>query len=172
MKDDRKTKAQLLDEIEKLKRKLSEKEGGARQPTLRQDMSRRSALKIAWATPVVLSVPIAATLTSRAGASPDGVQTMEPTMSPTAATVALTLEPTLLPTNTVAPTMMPTTAFPTTEPTASGPGGPNEPTVFVPAVDAPLLSGGAAAAAAGALFAFGAKKLVESSDDDGDDGED
>jgi len=172
MKDERKTKAELLAEIEQLRDRLAGEAGDQaelRQPTLSQDMSRRSALKIAWVAPVVLSVPIANVVgrpqKAVAGTTPKptAMPTLMPTMMPTRMPTGY---PTLMPTG--YPTRVPELA-PTKMPTMFGPGGPNAPTVFQPAADAPVLSNAAAAAAAGALFGFGVKKLLGEPEDEGGD---
>ncbi len=143
--DGTKTKKELLEEIERLRGELVT-DGKAARPTFSDDISRRSALKIAWVTPVILSVPVSSDL---GFVAPVEAGTTQCTNSP-----SLCLNP---------------TAAPTQVPTVLDPGLPSTavPTAFQAAVDAPVVSGGAAAVAAAALFGFGAKKLIASDDDEG-----
>ena len=141
--DDQKTKKELILELEKLRSKLSADEPGiqgatSREPTLSGDISRRDALKIAWVTPVILSVPLG---------SIGGVRRAQ---------AQVTLQPTIM-APTTAPTSAPTTAAPTTMPPT--PSSSLAPTAFPSARAVPALSAGGAAAVAAGLFGIGVKRL-------------
>jgi len=165
--DGKRTKKELISEIEERRAKLASAQrgsGNARQPTLGADISRRDALKVAWVTPVVLSVPLVGA-GGRAGASPGEFTESSAVPTEVPPTVALTMNP----------TASPTTASPTVSPTNNEPA-PAEPTLAPTAarraLDAPLLSGAGAAVVAGALFGVAAKKLSERESDDSEESED
>jgi hypothetical protein len=138
--DEKKTKAQLLEEIEELRRQLTEHDqsghddAASSQPAFTRPITRRTAIS-KWVAPVILSIPLATvtrTRTAEAGTSFPTLPTLPPTMLPT-------LRPTLTPT--LAPTLAPT-AFPTLAP-----------------AEAPALGSGGLAAAAVALAGIGAARL-------------
>ncbi len=128
--DESKTKAQLIAEIEELRRQLAERDDAAHadgdparsQPALARPITRRTTLT-SWVAPVILSVPFGAMIrpgTARAGTSfPTMFPTQVPTQFPTAVPTSF---PTAFPTSfpTAFPTLAPTdtpTATPTQTPT-------------------------------------------------------
>lgn len=149
--DEKKTKEELLAEVDDLRRELAargtgvgtEDEEAQSQPAFARPMTRRTALST-WVAPVILSIPLAAVSRPRA-AQAQPPTSVGPTLPPTfAPTVRPTLPPTLVPT--LAPTLAPT-AFPTVAPTLAK-------------AQAPVLSSAGAAAAVAAAAGFGAARLV------------
>ncbi len=138
MSDSKKTRKQLIEELEQLRgqvaqRQQSQSDNSA--PALAGDVSRRTALKVAWTAPVILAIPLQA---DRSGAQPP-VGTVAPgcpTMTPTNAAPP-TSSPTLFPT-TAEPTISPTQPVPTTRlPTSSPTNDPTLRPTTSPTIPAP-----------------------------------
>ncbi len=160
--DEKKTKSQLLAELEEVRRQLEERSAAADadeaplQPVFAAPMTRRTALST-WVAPVILSIPFGAMARPRTAQG----QPVAPTLMPTIGVPAL---PTEAPTPTRAPTLPPT-SFPTAFPTAA-------PAPASPPVPAPVLSAAGLGAAAAALAGAGAWRLRKKRAEglDGDDG--
>src|SRR5204862_7623484 len=65
--DSRKTKKQLLRELQELRRRLAERpvtddgpKKGSKDPIFAGEVDRRTVLKTVWVAPVILSIPVAA----------------------------------------------------------------------------------------------------------------
>ena len=155
--NDAKTKAQLLAEIEALRKQLAarDKDGAGQpveastEPSLSRPMTRREAIG-RWIAPVILSVPVTAAMrpgTAQAQVPPTG----EPTQAPSPPTQAPS-PPTQAPSP---PTQVPT-QVPTQAPTRA-------------AQEIPGIGLAGAAALGGALAAMGAKLLKDRTDAPGDD---
>jgi len=139
MSDTKKTKKELIDELEILRGQLRDKASDdPANPDAPDEtgVTRRSVLKAIWAAPVILSIPLTASpaVGQPSGTVQPGCPTMDPTLSPTMpgptappATLDPTRSPTLPPTTveatldpTRSPTMPPpTNPPPTTDPTRS-----------------------------------------------------
>lgn len=167
---DKKSREQLLAEIEALRQQLAASEaqgdkrspGASSEPSLSRPITRREALT-AWVAPVILSVPIVAALhseTARGQVPP----TAPPTPSPP--TGAPTLAPTLAPTPSP-PTPSPPTGAPTLTPTLA----PTMASVAVPGIGlAGIAVLGGALAAAGAKLLKDRDATSEKPDPEGDGG--
>jgi len=111
-----KTKAQLLAEIEALRKQLAAGDdakhasGESSAPSFSRPITRREALAN-WIAPVILSVPVVAAMRS-------GTAQAQGAPVPTVGPVPSTSAPTVFPTSLGAPTMQPTAA-PTVSPTAT-----------------------------------------------------
>ena len=168
MSDGKKTKQELIAEIEALRQELTRRERDSAEgeqdlssePSFARPMTRREVLG-GWIAPVILSIPLAAATRSGAVRAEPVPETQAPTpQPPTSAPTPQppTPAPTPFPTGpaptpqppTPAPTPVPT-AFPTVVPTAAAPTPAARP---IPALGA----AGAAALGAG-LAALGAKAL-------------
>lgn len=108
MSDSKKTKKELIAELEALRAKMGGKQADepASEPTATGDgLTRRDILATAWVAPIILTVPLGAAISQRAQAQGGTPGTSQPTSQPTA-------QPTSSPTQlTAAP--QPPTSFPT-----------------------------------------------------------
>jgi hypothetical protein len=118
--DEIKTKAQLLEELDELRRQLAGRDessdaadAASSQPAFTRPMTRRAAIGT-WVAPVILSIPLAAVIRTRTAEAGTVIPTSAPTSPPTS-------QPTAAPAPTVAPTSFPTLA--TAEVPVFGPGG-------------------------------------------------
>lgn len=178
---DKKSREQLLAEIEALRQQLAAREaqgdkhspGDSSSPSLSRPITRREALT-AWVAPVILSVPIVAALhseTARGQPAPPSPSppTAPPTPSPPSPsppTGAPTLAPTLAPTPSP-PTPSPPTGAPTLAPTLA----PTMASVAVPGIGlAGIAVLGGALAAAGAKLLKDRDATSEKPDPEGDGG--
>ena len=141
MSDSDKTKKELIEELEALRAKLGQDSKPDTPADSDGGVSRRDVLQSAWVAPVILTVPVGATVGSSQKAfaqtptitpgnptpmplSPTVSPTFSPTTSPTVSPT-LDLSPTLAPNPptpapTVAPTAVPATSpFPTAAPAPS-----------------------------------------------------
>ncbi|MEO0436656.1 MAG: hypothetical protein AAF098_07090 [Pseudomonadota bacterium] len=142
MGDSDKTKEELLAEIAALRAKMEagSADAGAEpsepksSDTSDTGITRREVLATAWVAPVILTVPLAASVSPRAFAQP---ATSVPTVTPP--TSAPTTAPTLTP-PTAAPTAVPAppTSFPTAAPTAGPPVTVAPPTAFPTVAPEPI----------------------------------
>jgi hypothetical protein len=172
---DKKSREQLLAEIEALRQQLAASEaqgdkhspGDSSSPSLSRPITRREALT-AWVAPVILSVPIVAALhseTARGQVPPTAPPTPSPP-SPSPPTGAPTLAPTLAPTPSP-PTPSPPTGAPTLAPTLA----PTMASVAVPGIGlAGIAVLGGALAAAGAKLLKDRDATSEKPDPEGDGG--
>ena len=183
MSDQKKTKRQLIAELESLRRQLASREGDAgeghdetaSEPSLTRPMTRRTALTN-WIAPVILSIPVAGAV--RPGKAWAQLETAAPTelITPDPATASPTEDPTTSP-PTQAPVASPTSS-PTQAPIASPTTSPTQaPVAFptaAPTVAAiPIVGPGGLGVLGGALAVAGAKLLKDrkkpSTDDDSGD---
>ena len=170
---DKKSREQLLAEIEALRQQLAAREaqgdkhspGDSSSPSLSRPITRREALT-QWVAPVILSVPIVAALhseTARGQVPPTAPPTPSPP-SPSPPTGAPTLAPTLAPTPSP-PSPSPPTGAPTLAP------APTRGSVAVPGLGlAGIAVLGGALAAAGAKLLKDRDATSEKPDPEGDGG--
>lgn len=134
MSDSRKTKKELIAELEALRAKMQASQAEDSTPDAGDDngagMTRRDVLAAAWVAPIILTVPLGASVVSSKahaqstsvptiGPVPTQAPTSRPTLSPTVSTNVPTNAPTGARPPTAAPTTAPPTAFPTAFPTAA-----------------------------------------------------
>ncbi len=141
MSDERKSKKELLEELEALRRQVADLESAERPPTETEggepifggNITRRTAVA-AWVAPVILSIPVSQRAAGQTAASGEALGPVMPTMMPTEMTLDPTMSPTTMEPTTQSPTGMPTmmptettmdpTMSPTTmEPTTQSPTG-------------------------------------------------
>jgi len=152
-----KTKAQLLAEIEALRKQLAAGDGGksasgeSSAPSFSRPITRREALAN-WIAPVILSVPVVAAM--RSGTAQAAA------VAPTQGPVPSTSFPSSFPSPSPAPTVAPTAA-PTVSPTAA----PTKAPIAAPEPQAvPGLGIAGIAVLGGALAVAGAKLLKDRAD--------
>lgn len=126
----KKTKKELLQELEELRAKLGERGTGSE--SRGSGVPRRTVLKTAWVAPVILSIPVPLSADVSPPSAPTTMSpTNNPTRSPTNSPTTFFRPTTMRPTKN--PTQSPTTSEPTFQPTKSPTNSPTRqgPTIAV-----------------------------------------